>query len=1188
MPIAENHHNKNPMQAPIRHFKSTILNELVARIIAKQRIALTHLLTVVINGALVVNLASGADDTWVGNTSANWNTGANWSGNVVPVAGDNLLFGSAGSAGAGLTNDMAAGASFTGITFNSGASAYTFNGNSIALTGGMTNSSAGSQTNSLAIALGANITLNDGGGGMALGGAISGSFGLTNTGNGTVYLNTRNSFTGGATINNGTLQLNAGASGSGNQNGGLARNCPVTVNPGGTLIGGAADAFGYGSDSSGITINGGTVSDTAGAFRITLPNLTFIGGTLTSNPGNAGSGLATYTVNGNGTAMTITTVPTSTTATISALGLYNNKPLTFNIPAGTVPGGVDMQVSANVIGTSGHKGITKIGTGRLVFSNSSSNTTYGGALTLINQGVLALTGNATITASPIEVTNGATFDVSGLSSPFVLAPGLTLGGNGTVIGDVTAASSIINAGLYGGSTLTFQNSLTLGGAATLDFVLSGAPTGANSKIAVTGNLNYNGANTISLSGFVTLQNGTYPLITYGTETPGGTWILTGFTAGTQTASIVDTGAGAINLVIAPLSNVTNVTWLGDGANNFWDTTSSNWLNGAITNVYSDGDVVTFNDSGSTNPPLNLEANTVQPAAVVVTNNTFDYTFSATSAGGAISGTTSLLKLGSGRLTLAEGSDNFSGGIIVGGGSLVLSNAFGSVAITGGMQVTNGSVVLDQVGTISGDTLIQSGASVQVGYNDIYGALPSGTVTLNGNLVFDQTGSFSVANVISGASTGNLIVTNSNNVTLSGVNTFTGNIRVNSGTLTDGKVGAGDGSTGGLGAAAAGRTITIASGATLILAQNAFGAAGVVNANMPSIVINGGTVNDLTKYTTIGNVTLNDGANLTQDVSATGTYQGYQFLGSVTVGGSSYSTIASQNGVNDHLGGNTVFNVADVTGDSNPDLFVTTGLQNQSGDFSTAPGGLTKTGAGTMQLSGVNTYTGNTTINAGTLALNGSASLSSPLITIAGGATFDVSGLSPAFALASAQTLSNSTSTAVVNGNADASLGQVSLAYASGTPSLAIMNGTLTLASTSGLTVNNTGAPLAAGSYRLVAAGAGGAVAVSDALPTVAIIGGGIAPDASASLQIVGGELYLVVKSPVRFTGIKVSGTTLTITATGGLANESFVLLQSTNVTTPLANWMPVLTNNFDGSGNLNLSTNIINPSNSQEFYILSP
>jgi hypothetical protein len=31
----------------------------------------------------------------------------------------------------------------------------------------------------------------------------------------------------------------------------------------------------------------------------------------------------------------------------------------------------------------------------------------------------------------------------------------------------------------------------------------------------------------------------------------------------------------------------------------------------------------------------------------------------------------------------------------------------------------------------------------------------------------------------------------------------------------------------------------------------------------------------------------------------------------------------------------------------------------------------------------------------------------------------------------------------------------------------------------------------------------------------------------------------------------------------------------------------VLTNSFDGSGNLNLSTNIINPSNVQEFYILS-
>jgi hypothetical protein len=61
---------------------------------------------------------------------------------------------------------------------------------------------------------------------------------------------------------------------------------------------------------------------------------------------------------------------------------------------------------------------------------------------------------------------------------------------------------------------------------------------------------------------------------------------------------------------------------------------------------------------------------------------------------------------------------------------------------------------------------------------------------------------------------------------------------------------------------------------------------------------------------------------------------------------------------------------------------------------------------------------------------------------------------------------------------------------------------------------------------------------------------------------------------------------LNITGTGGSANGQFVLLGSTNITTPLNQWTPILTNSFDGSGNLNLSTNIVNPAVPVEFYIL--
>jgi len=70
------------------------------------------------------------------------------------------------------------------------------------------------------------------------------------------------------------------------------------------------------------------------------------------------------------------------------------------------------------------------------------------------------------------------------------------------------------------------------------------------------------------------------------------------------------------------------------------------------------------------------------------------------------------------------------------------------------------------------------------------------------------------------------------------------------------------------------------------------------------------------------------------------------------------------------------------------------------------------------------------------------------------------------------------------------------------------------------------------------------------------------------------------------TSIAVSGPTLTISATNGPANGSFVLLQSTNLTMSLAQWTSVLTNSFDGSGTMNLSTNVVDPGSPREFYTL--
>ena len=212
---------------------------------------------------------------------------------------------------------------------------------------------------------------------------------------------------------------------------------------------------------------------------------------------------------------------------------------------------------------------------------------------------------------------------------------------------------------------------------------------------------------------------------------------------------------------------------------------------------------------------------------------------------------------------------------------------------------------------------------------------------------------------------------------------------------------------------AGRTITVNSGATLLFnINNVFGNQNnplVVTAtangrNLPQIILNGGTLDLSPKYNQIGNITLN-GATLTQSGEAPGTgYGAWQFLGDITVTGTTPSRIETKNGSENHLGINTVFNVADVTGNSNPDLVVSAVLRNRSGDYGTGAGNFIKTGTGTMLVSALNvptgvnypnTYTGSTAVNQGTLAVgmaNG-INVASPLVL--GGGKFDTGGFNQA-------------------------------------------------------------------------------------------------------------------------------------------------------------------------------------------------
>lgn len=83
------------------------------------------------------------------------------------------------------------------------------------------------------------------------------------------------------------------------------------------------------------------------------------------------------------------------------------------------------------------------------------------------------------------------------------------------------------------------------------------------------------------------------------------------------------------------------------------------------------------------------------------------------------------------------------------------------------------------------------------------------------------------------------------------------------------------------------------------------------------------------------------------------------------------------------------------------------------------GELQKSGAGTLILSAVNTYTGKTTVGAGTLALSGLGSLASHHIEITQGASLDVQATSTRYRLQRDQVLTNN---GAVSGSIDAAAG----------------------------------------------------------------------------------------------------------------------------------------------------------------------
>jgi autotransporter-associated beta strand protein len=920
---------------------------------------------------------------WSGTTSGNWNdndtTSQNFSGQnytAVKAATSDVYFGdkdASGNAVATTTVTLGAGG-VTGVNvnFNNNALAYTLNSTDAA--------------------------------------GITGAYGLTLNGPGTVTLNGANTYTGNTTLNAGRLVLSLAGSVGGSA---------ALVFNGGTLDASALSP-------SALTLNSGQALRGAGTVSGSLTAA--VGDAMPSHNWTLATGTNFLAVS-SGSSRIVVASGQNTTVSASLQGRGFEK-----VGAGTL----------TLSGTSTYTGATEVRAGTLAVSGTLGNT----ALTVLSNATLQVDG--TIGSSAVAVQSGGRLTVGAagsVGSASLTIDGLldvtaaggyfslvgTLAGSGVVTGGVTMASRTLNPGPVGGAgTLLITNGSLAVYGGTLAFDLSNIPATGNDLLVVNGN--------------------------------------------------------QLELVV---SAVPSLTWTGDGAGNLWDIgTSSTWLNGATPSTYADGNSVTFNNVGGTNPVVNIPG-LVAPSAVTVSGSS-NYSF--TGAGG-ITGGAALLKSGTGTLTVLN-NNTFVGNVFLSGGTLAIGNAGANGSLAANITnsaalvittpldqtVTNsisgpgsftklgaGVLTLTAASTLTGPTTIGAG-TLALGDGSMFtGVLGSGPVTNNATLLLSQAASFTLSNAIrnnggivnlslasvtlAGAVSGSGALTNSASATLfvSASNSYSGGTFINQGTvfLNDfaglgvGRVGFDDFGGGTLSFLANAGTTNVLANPINLPAATTQQFKMPLNASVSSAafvrltgVISGGAAGAVTRFVDSGNATINAVTLVLENAANSFTTIPEVFRGTLafTSDGAlgnptnALSVNAAQNGAQapplwtgkglqfgaDNLTLNAGRNVQ-LVGSENIDVQAFTG---------TIAGPVTgvgpiKLGAGTLRLTGSGSLSGQTTLSNGTLrvdcqwtgsslvamagtTLMGTGMISAP-ITIQGGAA-----LSPGASLGTLTVSSNLT------------------------------------------------------------------------------------------------------------------------------------------------------------------------------------
>ena len=584
-------------------------------------------------------------------------------------------------------------------------------------------------------------------------GVISGAGGVTQAGTGTTILAANNTYSGLTAINAGTLQVGNGGTTGSLGTGNVTDSANLTFNVSGTTL------------VSGLISGAGSLTQAGTGTTILAANNTYSGtttisaGTLQVSNGGTSGRLGTGNVIDNAALVFNASSPTTVTSLISGTGSLTQAGTGALVLAAnntysggtTINAGTTLQVgNAGAAGNLGSGAVTD--NGDLVFDTTGTTTitpVIGGSgnLSQIGTGTTVLTsnntysGSTTISAGTLQVGNGGASGSLGTATTITDNANLTfnLGGTNTINTVIAGTGNLTKAGA---GTLILAANNTYSGSTTISAGTLQVGNGGTTGSLGTGSVTDNAALVFNLSSATTISN----LI-------GGGGSLTQAGAGTLIVAANDTYSGGTTI------NAGTTLQVGNGG------AAGNLGSGAVTD---NGDLI-VNTTGTTTitPVIGGNGNLSQVGTgttVLTANNT--YAGSTTISAGTLQvgngGTTGSLGtattvIDNANLTFALSSNTTVNATITGTGNLT--------------KAGSGTTILAANNTYAGSTTISAG-TLQVGNGGTAGSLGTGNIVDNATLIYNLSGNTTIAGTLSGTGTLQNAYLGTVQ-TLSGVSGFTG-------------------------------------------------------------------------------------------------------------------------------------------------------------------------------------------------------------------------------------------------------------------------------------------------------------------------------------------------------------------------------------------------------------------------------